>query len=84
MMRDAGHNFLWDGKRHVCQKCNLTPAQASGYGRQIMPCRPGRGFDLCECGDYRHQHEGDAGPCRLNVLGHGGAPSCHKFTMSKS
>lgn len=83
-MLDTGHNFLWDGKQHVCQKCNKTPKEASGYGDQIMPCRPGSEFDLCECGDYRHQHEGGTGACKLNGLGHGGAPSCYKFTMSKS
>lgn len=55
-MRDDGHNFLWDGKHHVCQKCRKTPKEASGYGDQIMPCRPRSEFDLCESAPARGQH----------------------------
>lgn len=36
-------------------------------------------FEICECGDYRHQHKDGEGPCDLNGLGHGGAPACGKF-----
>lgn len=27
--------------------------------------------DICECGDYRDQHEPNDGACKLNSLGHG-------------
>lgn len=39
-------------------------------------------FDICRCGDYRHQH--DAHGCRLNGLGHGGAPPCRRFERSET
>jgi hypothetical protein len=84
MSEDTGHDFHWNGFTHVCGKCGKTEQAASGYGEQIMPCRPGAGYDLCECGDYRHQHKDGEGECSLNGLGHGGAPACLKFRMSKS
>jgi hypothetical protein len=36
-------------------------------------------FDICECGDYRHQHVDGIGRCRLGSLC---APSqCQKFRL---
>ena len=39
--------------------------------------------DVCECGDYRNQHDQE-GRCTLNKLGHGGAPDCVKFRFAKA
>lgn len=38
-------------------------------------------YDICECGDYREQHEGpeNRGRCKLNGIGHGVAPHCGKW-----
>lgn len=38
--------------------------------------------DVCHCGDYRHQHHGGIGPCKMNGLGHG-VPGyrCEKFRV---
>ena len=42
----------------------------------------GRRSDVCECGDYRHQHLDD-GPCTMrNDLAHGFRP-CKAFRMSR-
>ena len=41
-----------------------------------------RDLDVCACGDYRFQHERGQGACKLNHLGHGGAPSCDQFKLS--
>jgi len=36
-------------------------------------------FDICECGDYRHQHENGEGKCQMpDDLCHGFEP-CLKF-----
>lgn len=37
-------------------------------------------LDLCVCGDYRRQHD-EHRRCKLNGLGHGGAPDCQNFTL---
>lgn len=39
--------------------------------------------DICECGDYRHQHDA-AGRCCFNKpggIGHGSAPDCVEFRL---
>lgn len=39
--------------------------------------------DVCECGDYRDQHEADEGACKLNGLGHGfPGGRCDAFRLS--
>lgn len=40
-------------------------------------------FDICVCGDYRHQHVNGSGACRLNDLGHGMGHmgKCRKFRL---
>ncbi len=40
--------------------------------------------DLCACGDYRRQHNGEHGDgaCGMNMLGHGGAPACEAFRLA--
>jgi hypothetical protein len=41
-----------------------------------------RSFDVCECGDYRHQHVGGTGRCLLGSLC---TPApCSKFRFSRS
>lgn len=43
----------------------------------------GRRTDVCECGDYRRQHEDLTGRCLLpNNLAHGFKP-CRAFRLSK-
>jgi len=38
-------------------------------------------FDICECGDYRVQHENGTGPCRMpDDLCHGFQP-CESFRL---
>lgn len=42
--------------------------------------------DVCECGDYRHQHKDGSGVCcfnKPNGIGHGLAPNCEKFRPAK-
>lgn len=40
---------------------------------------PGHILDVCECGDYRHQHERGGGRCKLGSLC---APTpCQKFRL---
>lgn len=37
------------------------------------------GYDICKCGDFRHQHAGGTGRC---LLGNLCTPSpCHKFRL---
>lgn len=50
MSEDLGHDFNWNGFTYVCGKCGKTERSASGYGEQIMPCRPGAP-DCSRCGD---------------------------------
>jgi hypothetical protein len=42
--------------------------------------------DVCECGDYRHQHQAGVGSCCFNAAiggaGHHGAPDCNRFRLS--
>lgn len=41
-----------------------------------------RDFDLCVCGDYRHQHsQSGHGPSRLNDLNYGGR-KCLRFRLA--
>lgn len=43
--------------------------------------------DICDCGDYRDQHEPGGGPCRFNEpggRGHRPAPDCHSFRLFRS
>jgi hypothetical protein len=44
--------------------------------------------DVCECGDYRYQHEDGTGPCKFNEhRDHGGAThgfiGCYKFRLTE-
>jgi hypothetical protein len=40
-------------------------------------------FDVCECGDYRHQHENGEGRCKMpDDLCHGFQP-CLKFRLAE-
>lgn len=40
-------------------------------------------LDLCVCGDYRHQHHPNDGPCKFDA--HGCAPqTCSKFVLAVS
>lgn len=43
----------------------------------------GKDFDICKCGDFRHQHEDGSGPCGFNKphMGHHGAPDCERFVL---
>ncbi len=46
-------------------------------GNDIDPHHPCMCFDVCVCGDYKHEHENGTGPCRHNGglrfdLTHGG------------
>ena len=46
--------------------------------------RPDPG-DVCACGDRRIEHEKlGNGPCRLNGLGHAGAPPCNAFRLNEA
>lgn len=41
--------------------------------------------DVCECGDYRDQHDA-RGHCQFNKpgnIGHSGAPDCYRFRLSR-
>jgi hypothetical protein len=49
----------------------------------MMPIPQPDPFDVCRCGDYRHQHD-ERGICRLNGLGHGGAGPCHRYDRSET
>lgn len=40
-----------------------------------------RDFDLCKCGDYRHQHENGTGRCKLGERCTPGF--CQKFRLSQ-
>ncbi len=42
MSEDLAHDFYWRGVTQVCGKCGKHPSQVTGYGDQIMPCRPPR------------------------------------------
>jgi hypothetical protein len=39
-------------------------------------------FDVCKCGDYRHQHEGGTGRCKLGELCFPG--QCQKFRLFRA
>jgi hypothetical protein len=39
--------------------------------------------DICFCADWRDEHRND-GACRLNGLGHGGAPECEQFRFART
>lgn len=42
-------------------------------------------LDVCECGDYRRNHDAK-GACKFNRpknVGHFGAPDCFKFRLAK-
>jgi hypothetical protein len=39
----------------------MTPAEVARIAE-------GQPDDVCACGDYRHQHEGGVGRCKLGVL----------------
>lgn len=60
----------------------------SRYGNLISEEEPLRAwklrdFDECKCGDYRHQHEGGKGKCKMpNDILHGMKP-CERFRLSK-
>lgn len=74
----------------ICRHPQEAPAYAiflpehgaTFTGHRTCVTREAARFDICECGDYREQHEAN-GACRLNDLGHGGAPDCHEFRLSK-
>ncbi len=47
----------------------------------VMRAHPER-FDVCVCGDYRHQHENGEGACRLKELC---TPyPCPKFRLARA
>lgn len=48
-----------------------------------MSIAPPDPFDICRCGDYRHQHPND-GACGCNGLGHFGAGPCRKFERAET
>lgn len=43
--------------------------------------------DVCECGDYRYQHQAGVGSCCFNAAiggpGHHGVPDCDHFRLSE-
>jgi len=63
----------------MSDKENLT----SDRIRQQFMVRNPRDFDICECGDYRHQHENGVGKCRMpDDLCHGFKP-CLEFRLAE-
>jgi hypothetical protein len=41
-------------------------------------------YDICFCGDFRHQHEGFSGACvTCRAVGPGPIPMCQRFRFSK-
>ena len=67
----------------MCQVC--TDDQCH-YGEYCHPTGKSVRYDVCECGDYRHQHEDGTGACCFNRpdgIGHGGAANCNKFRFSE-
>lgn len=42
----------------------------------------GNGFDTCECGDYRHQHKGGSGRCRMPDDATHGFEPCLAFKLA--
>ena len=40
-------------------------------------------FDVCECGDYRHQHENGTGKCRMRDDACHGFKPCLSFRLSE-
>lgn len=58
-------------------------ADAGPCPRSHRMVAPPDDFDICRCGDYRHQHD-ERGTCRLNGLGHGGAGPCHRFERTET
>lgn len=47
----------------------------------VIPLRAA--LDVCECGDYRSQHDNGSGPCRLCVGKRQGWPRCQRFRLAK-
>lgn len=45
--------------------------------------RIGVDYDICECGDYRHQHEDGVGRCRMPDDGCHGFKPCLRFRLSE-
>ncbi|WP_305096438.1 hypothetical protein [Croceibacterium aestuarii] len=39
-------------------------------------------FDICECGDYRHDHEGGEGACTLPPDTMPGFKPCRRFRLA--
>lgn len=57
----------------------MTVSQGMGKLTEAHP------KDVCECGDYRHQHD-ERGVCKFNKpgnVGHGGGANCDKFILSE-
>ena len=59
--------------RHFTNRCR----ECNGYGEV-----PDNFYDICDCGDYRHQHDGGTGKCTMpNDLCHGFEP-CLAFQLN--
>jgi len=44
---------------------------------------PTSGYDVCECGHYRHQHENGVGKCRMPDDTRDGFHPCLRFILSQ-
>lgn len=61
---------------------SYSPADLRAARRLLRPKSVlGADFDVCCCGDYRHNHGPDG--CRYNGAGHGGEPDCAGFQLAK-
>lgn len=40
-------------------------------------------YDICECGDYRHQHKDGHGESRLNWANFADMEMCQKFRLQR-
>lgn len=58
-----------------------VPPHGSGPAQVIAP-RGESDFDVCYCGDYRHQHVDGKGRCNLNWA-HAYSGYCSEFRLSK-
>ena len=63
----------------VCEKCGATDT-IGGWGKLAEPC-PAHPLDVCDCGDYRRDHENGVGRCTMpDDLCHGFRP-CFRFVL---
>jgi hypothetical protein len=67
----------------MSDKENLTSDRIRQQAMVRNPFYTDRDFDICECGDYRHQHENGTGRCKMpDDLCHGFKP-CLKFRLTE-